>query len=450
MNKKEVAEIRRQYVPERCTISRICGCYVDAEKNIKTTMKEAFLSLPEDDAFKYFTIFKKTLSGTVGRNLVNLDFPLEEEHEGGHQEFLLKLRNSKLKDDALVEEFYNRIIDTFPFGENYYIILIHVAYDVPGKATDGTEMYDASDNVFEYLLCSLCPVHLSKPGLGYNEAKNCIENRIQDWIVDQPMKGFLFPAFNDRYTDIHSMLYYTKNATDLQEDFLKNIQKRYGYQQVMTPHIGGKNLYVTSGHYAHYGKDSFQPIHTPEADEEYMLKPMNCPHHMMIYANRMHSYKDLPIRIGEIAHDFRYESSGTLKGIERGRHFCQNDAHLFVTPEQIKDEFSKVVDLIFSTYKDFGITDYRCVLSLRDPENKTKYHDDDEMWNKAEDALRDVMNDLGIEYTEEIGEAAFYGPKLDVNVKPAVGNEYTLSTCQLDFCLPAKFELTYIDKDGEK
>ena len=223
MNKKEVAEIRRQYVPERCTISRICGCYVDAEKNIKTTMKEAFLSLPEDDAFKYFTIFKKTLSGTVGRNLVNLDFPLEEEHEGGHQEFLLKLRNSKLKDDALVEEFYNRIIDTFPFGENYYIILIHVAYDVPGKATDGTEMYYASDNVFEYLLCSLCPVHLSKPGLGYNEAKNCIENRIQDWIVDQPMKGFLFPAFNDRYTDIHSMLYYTKNATDLQEDFLKNM-----------------------------------------------------------------------------------------------------------------------------------------------------------------------------------------------------------------------------------
>ena len=223
MNKKEVAEIRRQYVPERCTISRICGCYVDAEKNIKTTMKEAFLSLPEDDAFKYFTIFKKTLSGTVGRNLVNLDFPLEEEHEGGHQEFLLKLRNSKLKDDALVEEFYNQIIDTFPFGEHYYIILIHVAYDVPGKATDGTEMYDASDNVFEYLLCSLCPVHLSKPGLGYNEAKNCIENRIQDWIVDQPMKGFLFPAFNDRYTDIHSMLYYTKNATDLQEDFLKNM-----------------------------------------------------------------------------------------------------------------------------------------------------------------------------------------------------------------------------------
>ena len=234
------------------------------------------------------------------------------------------------------------------------------------------------------------------------------------------------------------------------EDFLKKIQKRYGYQQVMTPHIGGKNLYVTSGHYAHYGKDSFQPIHTPEADEEYMLKPMNCPHHMMIYANKRHSYKNLPIRIGEIAHDFRYESSGTLKGIERGRHFCQNDAHLFVTPEQIEDEFTKVVDLIFSTYKDFGITNYRCVLSLRDPENKEKYHDDDEMWNTAEDALRDVMNSIGIEYTEEIGEAAFYGPKLDVNVQPAIGNEITLSTCQLDFCLPAKFNLSYIDSNGEK
>ena len=223
MNKKEISEIRRQYVPERCTISRICGCYVDAEKNIKTTMKEAFLSLPEDDAFKYFSIFKKTLSGTIGRNLVNLDFPLDAERAGGHQEFLLKLRNSKLKDDVLVNEFYNRIIKTFSFGENYYIILIHVAYDMPGKASDNTQMYDASNNVFEYLLCRLCPVHLSKPGLGYNEAKNCIENRIQDWIVDQPMKGFLFPAFNDRYTDIHSMLYYTKNATDLQEDFLKNM-----------------------------------------------------------------------------------------------------------------------------------------------------------------------------------------------------------------------------------
>ena len=177
---------------------------------------------------------------------------------------------------------------------------------------------------------------------------------------------------------------------------------------------------------------------------------MNCPHHMRIYANQPHSYRNLPVRIGEIAHDFRYEASGALKGIERGRHFCQNDAHLFVTPEQIKDEFSKVCDLIFDTYKDFGITDYRCVLSLRDPADKHKYHDDDAMWNTAENALREVLNELGIQYTEEIGEAAFYGPKLDVNVKPAVGAEYTLSTCQLDFCLPAKFHLTYIDSNGEE
>ena len=184
--------------------------------------------------------------------------------------------------------------------------------------------------------------------------------------------------------------------------------------------------------------------------EDYVLRPMNCPHHMMIYANQPHSYRQLPIRIGEIAHDFRYESSGTLKGIERGRHFCQNDAHLFCTPEQIKSEVADVCSLIFDVYKDFNITDYRCVLSLRDPADKKKYHDDDAMWNHAENALREVLTELGIHFTEEIGEAAFYGPKLDVNVKPAVGAEYTLSTCQLDFCLPAKFHLTYIDKDGSE
>lgn len=223
------------------------------------------------------------------------------------------------------------------------------------------------------------------------------------------------------------------------ENYIKNKERKLGYLHVMTPCVGTVNLYKTSGHWDHYKENMFPPMEME--GESFVLRPMNCPHHMMIYANRRHSYKDLPIRIGEIAHDFRYESSGTLKGIERGRHFCQNDAHLFVTPEQIEDEFTKVVDLIFSTYKDFGITNYRCVLSLRDPANKEKYHDDDAMWNKAEDALRTVLNDLKIDYTEEIGEAAFYGPKLDVNVQPAVGNEITLSTCQLDFCLPAKFNL---------
>ena len=232
------------------------------------------------------------------------------------------------------------------------------------------------------------------------------------------------------------------------EEYIKGKERRLGYQHVLTPCVGNVELYKTSGHWDHYKENMFPKM---EVDgEEFVLRPMNCPHHMMIYANKLHSYKDLPIRIGEIAHDFRYEASGAVKGIERGRHFCQNDAHLFVTPEQIKSEFKNVVDLIFDVYKDFNITDYRCVLSLRDPLDKEKYYDDDEMWNKAENELREVLNDLGIDYTEEIGEAAFYGPKLDDNVKPAVGNEYTLSTCQLDFCLPMRFDLKYVDKDGNK
>lgn len=230
------------------------------------------------------------------------------------------------------------------------------------------------------------------------------------------------------------------------ENYIRDKEIASGYQHVLTPCVGTVGLYKTSGHWDHYKDNMFPAMEVEE--ETYVLRPMNCPHHMRIYANQPHSYRNLPIRIGEIAHDFRFEASGTLKGIERGRHFCQNDAHLFVTPEQIKEEFAKVVDLIFETYKDFGITDYRLVLSLRDPEDKEKYHDDDEMWNTAEDALRDVLDSIGLDYTEEIGEAAFYGPKLDVNVKPAVGAEYTLSTCQLDFCLPAKFNLTYIDKDN--
>ncbi|WP_300369179.1 threonine--tRNA ligase, partial [uncultured Subdoligranulum sp.] len=232
------------------------------------------------------------------------------------------------------------------------------------------------------------------------------------------------------------------------EEYIKQKERDRGYLHVMTPCVGTVNLYRTSGHWDHYRENMFPAMEME--GESYVLRPMNCPHHMMIYANQPHSYRQLPIRIGEIAHDFRYESSGTLKGIERGRHFCQNDAHLFVTPEQIKDEVSAVCALIFDVYKDFHITDYRCVLSLRDPADKKKYHDDDAMWNHAEQALREVLTDLGINFTEEIGEAAFYGPKLDVNVKPAVGAEYTLSTCQLDFCLPAKFHLTYVDKDGSE
>ena len=232
------------------------------------------------------------------------------------------------------------------------------------------------------------------------------------------------------------------------ENYIKGKERKLGYNHVLTPPLGNVELYKTSGHWEHYQENMFPKM---EVDgEEFVLRPMNCPHHMMIYSNSIHSYRDLPIRIGEIARDCRYEASGALKGIERARTFCQNDAHLFVTPEQIESEFTIVVNLILEVYKELGIKDYRFELSLRDPEDKVKYYNDDEMWNHAENTLRGVLGHIGIPYTEKIGEAAFYGPKLDVQVRPAVGNEYTLSTCQLDFCLPMRFDLTYVDKDGSK
>lgn len=232
------------------------------------------------------------------------------------------------------------------------------------------------------------------------------------------------------------------------ENYIKGKERKLGYKHVLTPPLGNVELYKTSGHWEHYQENMFPKM---EVDgEEFVLRPMNCPHHMMIYANDIHSYRDLPLRVGEIARDCRYEASGALKGIERVRSFCQNDAHLFVTPEQIGSEFKRVVHLILEVYKELNITNYHFELSLRDPEDTKKYHPDDEMWNSAENKLREVLDEIGIPYIEKIGEAAFYGPKLDVQVRPAVGNEYTLSTCQLDFCLPAKFDLTYVDKDGEK
>ena len=222
MHKKEVLELRKQYKPEECSITRICGCYVNGNKEIVAQSKDAFLSLPDEEIFKYLTIFKQTLSGTIGKNLINMEFPLEQEMPGGTQEFLLQLRASKLQDDMLLEEFYQKIIENYNYGENYYIILIHVAYDIPGKATDGSEMFDASDEVYEYLLCSICPVQLSKEGLCYNPETNHMENRIRDWLVEPPVKGFLFPAFNDRSTDIHGLLYFSKQAEDLQPEFIEN------------------------------------------------------------------------------------------------------------------------------------------------------------------------------------------------------------------------------------
>lgn len=232
------------------------------------------------------------------------------------------------------------------------------------------------------------------------------------------------------------------------ENYIYEKEGKMGYQHVYTPCVGTVDLYKTSGHWDHYKEDMFPAMKVD--DEEFVLRPMNCPHHMLVYKNKLHSYRDLPIRIGEFATDFRYEASGAVKGLERVRCMCQNDAHLFVTPEQIGEEFKKVVDLILAVYKDFGIKNYKFRLSLRDPEDKKKYFDDDEMWNEAESKLREVLNSLDIPYFEAIGEAAFYGPKLDVEVKPAVGPEVTLSTCQLDFLLPRRFDLSYIDSNGEK
>lgn len=223
MNKKEILEIRKQFTPANCAITRICGCYVDHEKTKKMESKDAFLSLPEEEAFKYFDIFKKTLSGAVGKNMLNLEFPLEAEMPGGTQEFLLKLRDSKLEDDMLLEEFYDKVIAAYDYAENYYIILIHAMYDIPGRSSDGLEMFDASDEVYEYLLMSICPVSLSKAGLSYNAEDNRIQDRIRDWIVDMPAKGFLFPAFNDRSTDLHSVLYYTKKSEDLQPELIDQL-----------------------------------------------------------------------------------------------------------------------------------------------------------------------------------------------------------------------------------
>jgi len=223
MNKREILEIRKQYKPEECSITRICGCYVNGNKEIVAQSKDAFLSLPDEAIFKYLTLFKQTLSGTVGKHLINMEFPLEQEMRGGTQDFLLKLRNSKLQDDCLTEEFFQKVIDNYNYGENYYIILIHVAYDIPGKSTDGSEMFDASDEVFEYLLCSICPVQLSKEGLCYNPETNQVENRIRDWLIEPPMKGFLFPTFRDRSTDIHSVLYSSKQPEDLQPEFIENV-----------------------------------------------------------------------------------------------------------------------------------------------------------------------------------------------------------------------------------
>lgn len=224
MNKKEIAEIKKRFTKTKCSITRLCGCYVDAEKNKRLIMKEAFLSLPEEEMFKYIDIFRKTLSGSIGRTLLNMEFPKEQEtNEDGTQRFLMQIVESGLQDDELLECFYNKFIETYPYPENYMIILIHDAYDIPAVTEDGIENIDASEYVYNYILCSVCPVKLTKPGLCYNAQTNHIEDRIRDWLVEPPQLGFLFPAFNDRNQDIHSLLYYSKKCDELDFSVTENM-----------------------------------------------------------------------------------------------------------------------------------------------------------------------------------------------------------------------------------
>ena len=234
------------------------------------------------------------------------------------------------------------------------------------------------------------------------------------------------------------------------QELLRSLLKPYNYQEVICPGIGGKSLYVTSGHYAHYGKDAFQPIQTPEEDEEYMLKPMNCPHHCEIYARKPRSYKDLPLRIAEFGTVFRYEKSGELHGLTRVRTFTQDDAHIFVRPEQVKAEFENVIDVILKVFKIFGFENYEAQISLRDPKDTEKYIGSDEIWEESENAIREACKEKGLETREEIGEAAFYGPKLDFMVKDAIGRRWQLGTIQVDYNLPERFKLEYTAEDNSK
>lgn len=216
MNKKEVAEIKKRFTKTKCSFTRLCGCYVDAEKQKRLTLKEAFLSLPEEEMFKYIDIFRKTLSGSIGKTMLNMEFPMEQEtKEDGTQRFLMKLLESKLTDDDLLNEFYDKIISVYNYPENYFIILTHDAYDIPKTTSDGVENFDASEYVYDYILCCICPVKLTKPGLCYNAETNHIQDRIRDWVVEAPQSGFLFPAFNDRNMDIHNLLYYSKKSDEL-------------------------------------------------------------------------------------------------------------------------------------------------------------------------------------------------------------------------------------------
>ena len=288
MNKKEIAEIKKQFTPANCAITRICGCYVNGEKEKQSTFKQAFLSLPEEEMFKYFDIFRKGLSGTLGKNLINMDFSLEAELNGGTHEFLLKLRESRLTDDMLLNTFYDKIIESYDYAEHYLILLIHSAYDIPGKSSDNEEMFDASDEVYDYIVCSICPVKLSKPGLSYDAELNTFHDRIRDWNVEMPNHAFLFPAFNDRSTDIHSTLYYSKKPEELHMELVDSLlgcsspltagTQKESFNTLITETLGDecsyevvKNIHENLNELIEEQKDSPVPVELDKEEVKYLF-----------------------------------------------------------------------------------------------------------------------------------------------------------------------------------
>ena len=294
MNKKEISEIKKTLSPENSVITRICGCYIDGEKEIKFKSKDAFHALSEEEAFKYFDIFKHTLTGTIGKNLLNMEFPIDEELEGGKQEFLLKLRDSKLEDDEILDEFYKKVVENYIYASNYYIILIHGIYDIPGQSSDGSEMFDASDNVYDYIICSICPVNLAKSGLSYDADTNSIGERVRDWIVSAPANGFLFPAFNDRNTDIHSILYYSKNSEELQYGFVDNVfgaaapmtaeHQKEIFNNIIVNTLGDecnfetiKNIHETLNDMIEENKDEPEPLVLTTNEVKHIFEEMSVP-----------------------------------------------------------------------------------------------------------------------------------------------------------------------------
>ena len=290
MNKKEISEIKKRFTKTKCSITRICGCYVDAEKEKRMTLKEAFLGLPEEEMFKYIDIFRKTLSGSIGKTLMNMEFPSEQEtDEAGTQVFLMKLLESRLTDEDLLDQFYDKIIENYNYPENYFIILIHDAYDIPKITTDGIENFDASEYVYNYLLCSICPVKLTKPGLCYNVETNNIQDRIRDWLVQPPELGFLFPAFNDRNMDIHSLLYYSKNSDDLDLAITENVlgcqmplpakSQKETFNAIVEESLGlecdyemVKSIHENLNHMVEENKENPEPLSLDKADMAKLLE----------------------------------------------------------------------------------------------------------------------------------------------------------------------------------